>query len=136
MSQSLCLSIIDSARSRSFSLRTNSVWWTTNRSRFSCSRFPILNRFAWLLRFSRCLCLRMRDRRADSRFDIMRLRFRSSRTEPDRLVFNLFRFECSGPGFSSFWSGSWEPLLWDGFWVSEPELDVTGSGVKKGEWTG
>ena len=55
----------------------------------------------------------MRDLRADSRFDSIRLRFRSSITDTSR-------FESSEPGFSSagVWLGS-----------SEPELEVTGLGL-------
>lgn len=79
----------------------------------------------------------MRDRRADSRFDNIRLRFRSSRTqlvwsEPDRLFLYWSRFSSSEPEpelnvLGSFRLETSEPELGAGFRVSEPELEVTGS---------
>ncbi|KAF7136357.1 hypothetical protein RHSIM_Rhsim08G0090700 [Rhododendron simsii] len=107
----------DSDRNRSFSLLTRWPWCVTIRSRFSSSRFPILSRFTWFLRFSRCFFFRIRDRLADSRFEIIRLRFRSSRINP-------VWFVSSEPGLS-------EPEFEKkgfGFGFSEPELDITGSG--------
>lgn len=83
----------------------------------------------------------MRDRRADSRFDIIRLRFRSSTTEPKRLVpsepgvkfLELLRLGSSEPELKFldlFRFGSGEPdfgVAGAGFEVYEPELELTGS---------
>lgn len=77
----------------------------------------------------------MRDRRADSRFDIIRLRFRSSKrlvsSEPDRFFLKLSRLSSSSePGLNALGSlrfESSEPELGAGLGVSEPELEVTGS---------
>ncbi|EYU44519.1 hypothetical protein MIMGU_mgv1a016758mg [Erythranthe guttata] len=80
MSQSLCRRTAASDMRYSFSDRTIWDWCTTNRSRFISSRFPALSRFAWFLKFSVCFCFLILDRRADSRFDSMRLRFLSSTT--------------------------------------------------------
>ncbi|KAE9466765.1 hypothetical protein C3L33_01327, partial [Rhododendron williamsianum] len=117
MAHSLCRSMADSDRNRSFSLLTSWPWCVTTRSRFSSSRFPILSRFTWFLRFSRCFFFRIRDRLADSRFEIIRLRFRSSGINP-------VWFVSSEPGLS-------EPEFEKkgfGFGFSDPELDITGSG--------
>jgi len=46
-------------------------------NRFFNSRFSILNRFAWFVRFSKCRFFLQRDRRADSRFDCIRRSFLS-----------------------------------------------------------
>lgn len=81
----------------------------------------------------------MRDRRADSRFDIMRLRFRSSMTGPKRLLvpsergftfLELLRSEPELKFLELFRFGSVEPefgVTGAGFDVSEPELELTGS---------
>ncbi|KAJ7952722.1 BZIP transcription factor [Quillaja saponaria] len=87
------------------------------RNRFDSSRFSILNRFIWILRFSKCFCLRIRDRLADSRFDIIRLRFRSSVTE-------FVRFGSSESDLV---------LAWFWFSSSEPELELTGFVCLKAE---
>lgn len=139
-------SIADSNRSRSFSLRTSWLWCVTKRSRFIISRFPTLSRFTWFLRFSRCFCFRMRDRLADSRFDIIRLRFRSSITEagwvgssePDGW-FGSSGQELELVLFLFGWFGSSEPELEItdfGFEWSEPELDITGSWGLRGKKAG
>lgn len=104
ISDSLRRSMLCSNRSRSLSVLTCWQWCKTNCTRLVSSRFSILSRFTWFLRFSKCLCLRMRDLLADSRFDIMRLCFRSSTraaggfgsSEPEfELVTFRFRFGSS-----------------------------------------
>lgn len=107
---SFCRSTVRSDRSQSFSVRTRFNWCKRNCKPLFISRFSTLNRFTWFLNFSRCLCFRMRDLRADSRFDIIRLRFRSS-------IIDANRFELTGSGFSS---SAWVWLY--GSW-SEPELE-------------
>lgn len=113
-----------SDRSHSFSVRKRLPWWRRNCNPLFSSRFSTLNRFTWFRKFSRCLCLRTRDLRADSRFDIIRLRFRSS-------MMDATRFDSSEASFSSAWVR---------FGSSEPELEVTwlGSGLvglKPKEWS-
>lgn len=110
MLESFWQRMVRSDRSQSFSVRRLLQWYRRNCNPLFSSRFSILNRFTWFRKFSRCLCLRMRDLRADSRFDIIRLRFRSSIT----------RFGSSGAGFSSARVR---------FGSSEPELEVTGMGL-------
>ncbi|GFY86655.1 hypothetical protein Acr_05g0002940 [Actinidia rufa] len=88
-----------------------SQWCVTNSSRFVSSRFPTLKRFTWLLKFSKCFCFLMRDRLADSRFDNIRLRFRSSIVEfiwPELRFgsFELVKKACSW-SFSSEKTDSW-----------------------------
>jgi len=46
-------------------------------NRFFNSRFSILSRFAWFVRFSKCRFFLQRDRLADSRFDCIRRSFLS-----------------------------------------------------------
>lgn len=130
MSHSFCRSITDSDRSRSLSLSTSWLWCVTKRSWFIMSRFPTLSRFTWFLKFSKCFCFLMRDRRADSRFDIIRLRFRSSTiggsSEPELELFR-FRFSSFEPEFE---------LICIGLELSEPELEKTGSCVGSRPKTG
>lgn len=90
--------MVRSNRSHSFSVRRRLQWSIRNCKAFFNSRFSTRNKFNWFRRFSKCLCLRIRDRRADSRFDIILLFFLSS----------MFRFELSEAGF---WFGSPEPEL-------------------------
>lgn len=89
ISQSLCRRSSDSNRRVSFSEATIWVYCKADRSRFISSRFPNLSRAARFLRFSKCLCFRMRDRRADSRLDCIRRSFLSSMTEPEVSVLEL-----------------------------------------------
>lgn len=114
MLNSFWRSWVRSDRSQSFSVLTWLYWCSRNCNRVFSSRFSTLNRFNWFRNFSRCLCLRIRDLRADSRFDIIRLRFRSSIMDPTR-------FESSEAGFSL---SSW---VW--FGSSEPVLEVTVLGL-------
>lgn len=135
MSQSLCRSSDDSARRRSLSDWTRWQWWETNRNRFKSSRFPNRSRFTWFLKFSRCFCFRMRDRRADSRFEIMRLRLRSSTAGRETAWFGSgSSIPDSETGLVLFRLGSSEPEFeFTGFWFefelsdSEPEFEITGS---------
>ncbi|KAK2426340.1 hypothetical protein P8452_41025 [Trifolium repens] len=90
--------MVRSNRSHSFSVRRRLKWYTRNCNVLFNSRFSALNRFNWFRKFSRCLCFLIRDLRADSRFDIILLRFRSS----------IFRFE---PFKTDFSFGSPEPEL-------------------------
>lgn len=116
MSYNFCCSTVCSARRRTLSVLTRWTWYDTYRNRFVSSRFSTLSRFTWFLRFSKCFCFRILDRLADSRFDSIRLRFRSSTTETGR-------FGSFGQAFGSVGlvlvSGSSEP---------EPEPDTTGLG--------
>ncbi|GMN34263.1 hypothetical protein TIFTF001_004586 [Ficus carica] len=91
--------------------------------------------------FSKCFCFRILDRLADSRFDIIRLRFRSSTTEAGRLGspappepdFGSARLLLSG---SSSGSSEQEPdKMGLGDWAGSPEPDefeVTSAGLGKG----
>ncbi|KAM7262738.1 hypothetical protein ACFE04_000421 [Oxalis oulophora] len=112
--------------SRSLSVRTRWLWYKTNLNRFANSRFSTLSRFTWFLWFSKCLCLRMRDLLADSRFDIIRLRFRS-------LVTGWTG--TSEPEFEMVWvfSGSSEP---DDVVVVTTGFGISSMGEKKSEQSG
>lgn len=73
----------------------------------------------------------MRDRLADSRFDIMRLRFRSSMREPARFGLGSSEPELLLAEFRFGWFGSIEPVLeirGSGDWMvekrSEPSQEV------------
>ncbi|GAU18444.1 hypothetical protein TSUD_231810 [Trifolium subterraneum] len=92
--------MVRSNRSHSFSVRRQLKWYSKNCNMLFNSRFSALKRFIWFRKFSRCLCFLILDLRADSRFDIILLRFRSS----------IFRFESFKTGFS--------------FGSPEPELEV------------
>ena len=92
----------------SFSVRRRFKWCRTNCNRLLSSRFSTLHLFNWFRRFSRCLCFRILDLRADSRFDIMRRRFRSSIAVEEA---------------DTCWFGS--------DLSSEPELEETGLGEKR-----
>lgn len=129
MSHSFCCSITDSTWSLSFSIRTIRLCIIIVCNRFIMSRFPILNRFTWFLRFSKCFCFLMRDRLADSLLDIMRLCLRSSgSSEPEDS--GLLRFRFATHWFMFFWVKFNSAR-------TEPEFDKTGSlgvmGVKS--WT-
>lgn len=120
MLNSFWRSKVRSDRSQPFSVLTWLQWCSRNCNRVFISRFSTLNRFNWFRKLSRCLCLRIRDLRADSRFDIIRLRFRSSIMDPTR-------FESSEAGFSFsswVWLGSSEPVL------EVTVLGLVGSGNK------
>lgn len=77
-SESLARRPTDSIHNQSFSLKTTWRWFKTRPSRSFNSRFWIINRFTSLVRSSKCLFFLHRDRRADSRFDIIRRSFLSS----------------------------------------------------------
>lgn len=130
-SKSWCISLIfwrsicDSDLSRSFSVRTSWLWCATQRNPFNMSWFSILSRFTRFLRLSRCFCFLIRDRRADSRFDTIRLRFRSSITG---------RWLRTESGLSRFLFVTTEPDI-DRSELSEPELENTGSCNGVGEKT-
>ena len=99
------------------------------------SRFWILSWFNWFLRFSMCFCLRIRDRRADSRFDIIRLRLRSSAAESSRFGPSEPEFECKGFRFGP----SEQEFELTGFLFdsSDPEFERTGScdwKMEKSSW--
>lgn len=149
ISHSLWRSISNSNRRYSFSRRTNWFFCIAKLSRFLICRFATLSRFTWLLRFSRCFCFRIRDRLADSRFDIMRLCFRSSMSEPELEFLEVLRF---GSGEPESWvvrtwlrlklAGSWEDgggvttttgsCAWKtngGSWSIEPQGNKPGSKI-------
>ena len=140
ISDSFCRSMSYSDLSWLFSVCTLRQWYKKKRNRFESSRFSTLNRFAWFLRFSKCFCLRIRDRRADSRFDIIRLRFRSSTTVMDsapRLWFGpsespWFRFGSSDPEpeheITGFREGKTSGSDFVDCKASESEFEMTGSG--------
>ncbi|MFS8033147.1 hypothetical protein Hanom_Chr17g01566101 [Helianthus anomalus] len=80
MSRNFCCNMTDSDMSCWFSWRTSFPWRFTARKRFIRARFSVLSRFNWLLMSSKCFCFLIRERLADSRLDILRLRLRSSIT--------------------------------------------------------
>ncbi|PSS36010.1 BZIP transcription factor [Actinidia chinensis var. chinensis] len=132
MAHSLCRSISASDTSRWFCLLTISLWCVIKWSRFVSSRFPTRSRFRWFLRFSKCFFLRIRDRLADSRFDIIRLSLRSSGSGPGWVV-------SSEPGLELLVSGFELEFEVTGFGLelSGPEWDRTGSWRKEaGSWGG
>lgn len=109
---------------RSFSLHNTWHCPKTEPNRFFSSRFCVSNRFTCTVRFSRCFFFLQRDLLADSRFDIIRLRFLSSTEKITRFE---FEFEPSEPEFglwmgnsnrdkSSSISGAVNPVSGRGYW--------------------
>lgn len=84
-------------------------WCVTEPNRCLYSRFWTSNRFTSFERFSKCFFFLQRDRRADSLFDIIRFRFRSSVEQTAGLV-------SSEPDCEATWWSVWKRDR--SFWIS------------------
>lgn len=94
-SESLADRDANSDLNRSFSICTAKNRLMNKLSRLLSCWFSAHSRFRSSVMSSRCFFLRQRDRRAASRFDIIRLRFRSSSTEL-RVLFEPSETELLG----------------------------------------
>ncbi|GER40603.1 senescence-associated gene 13 [Striga asiatica] len=109
----ICKSRTIPRRSEASSLRQSfsrtTLSWVSPRplSRSARPRFSFFRRTRWAHSSSRCLCFLILDRRADSRFEIILLRLRSSikSSSEVELLLGLGLGFGFGPGPKGWWVG-------------------------------